>query len=364
VASYRRLASTRPTKLSALSGPSRKLAALTLSLSLQLKVLIPSLSLVACGSVASNTSGPKPEDAGPAPGPIVVFASGVKQINERGFDPTVVMTDGRVLVLTTDAPRPLSVPPAAEIRDQSVLTRTGEVYHVWPPPDLSRSDRLEQTGPFTLYRNGWARGADGRVFAFLPYSNDVAELANRSGASACDSGEATCLFDGVAKDIDGNVIDVGGKVVEILHVNSFYPGINGSGIAFLREDGALFIRQTRDTNQAAANPLHKIELGLPPIAHLHPGFYEDFNGGMWYFGIANRNRWPPSLTPQDVARQPCTIPGEPKIPDFQTECLRPTAIPALVGTSPVRHGSTVLALTRDGKLLCWPNIGRSCPRGE
>jgi len=346
---------------------------LTFSVQVLFAHLIAVLALSGCGGGSSSP----PVDAGasdatrPPSSPVVIFSSGVKQLNQTLTDTTVVMTDGRVLVVSADAPpRVLSVPPASEMREHTVLTKAGDVFNLWPQSpsgaglSLSNATRVNEPGPLTLFRNGWVRKPDGGVLILSPDSDEVYESLAFRGATQCDMFDPVCIFDGIAKGADGLAIDIGGPAIDVCRtLHPLSPGIDGSGLVLLRADGAVFARQARASDETAARLPIRLDLGLPPIARVYQGFFEDSRARIWYVGLGGRN-WPEGLLSKDVPRFGCTIAGEGKSPNVDAECVRATEIPALSGTTPSYVASNVLALSPDGKLTCWPFEGRACPRGE
>jgi hypothetical protein len=335
------------------------------------------LLLVGCG----GTTGAAPADAGAedaaSPGAFVVISGGVKQL--EALSSSVIMADGRIIRF--DRPKELTfktlvAPPAFEMREQTILTTSGEIHRRFygrSGEELSKATGLDGRGPYRLFRNGWVRTANGGVFGFEYNSVVALERPGVAGADQCAYvGEARghiCLFDGLAREVEpgGSSIDIGGRVVDLADAHTLlYPGTtdfrNYEGVALLREDGALFAY----VGGAAGNPrppVVRIGHGLPPIARLHRGFFEDRQGKMWYFGVAPPESWPLGLIAPGVPRYPCLIDwAKPKTSVTPTSCVYPVEIPALAHTSPMAGfaGMAVVAITHDGKLLCWPNSGRTC----
>lgn len=167
----------------------------------------------------------------------------------------------------------------------------------------------------------------------------------------------------------GKVVDVGSKVVDVAYaLLPLYPGVAGPGVGLLRDDGAVFILDGVPSDKPALPPV-RIEHGLPPIARLHGDFYEDRDAKIWFFGVSAPESWPLGLIASDVPRFPCTVYfGNKKgdSPPSYTQCVRPVEIPALAHTAPTLAFAdmAIVTVTPDGKLLCWPNIGRTCQKLE
>jgi hypothetical protein len=295
----------------------------------------------------------------------VLFASGVKKF-VRG---AALMNDGRVLALSKERPpEALALPPAIDMDPNLALTATGELWSHSVERYVDGSVRVEppalipNTGAVRLLGDGYYARRDGSV-GLVVEDRAPLEMSGLRGATACAM--AGCLVHGKVVLLYqwDRVIDVGGAGVEIgWGTVRRRDGRLEHGYSVLRSDGVVVHVPGSTTSE---DPQITTVSGLPPIAHVFDGYYQDREGRVWTDGLFTPG-YVGRLVAGPVATAPCTYhTADPYKPLDEAETCRaaPIELTAVRGARPsLGHG--FMALYPDGRLVCWPYENDTCPRGE
>lgn len=311
----------------------------------------------------------------------VVLLRSVEEVVPMSRETVARTSNGAVFLLRKDViPSRMEAPTSVGIREGGIgdcwsISTGGELVALNLPYGIARAPSVITVQPgLALLGGGFVRQSDGRTLHVHVEEAKLVESPVLAGASSCTSD--VCLIRGDLLDLASSLrqqaavhFDVGRKVLEITSSSWVKKG----GIHFdrgtvaLGEDGRLFTVSALSNYYDLSSHIDEIT-GLPPIRHLHPGFYEDGSHRIWYWGIAPRG-WPSELLSDDVPRHACEA-DHPKQDPIERECVDAVAIPALANTRPVlvldeSYRATVYAIFPDGTLRCWASEGAyACPRGE